>query len=60
MNLIAVKVHPAKISRLPFSRWREKVPKADEGGANVGEIACPGATLTRRALRADLSRRRER
>ncbi len=44
----------------PFSRWREKVPKADEGGASESDFARPTATLTRRALRAGLSRQRER
>jgi hypothetical protein len=44
----------------PFSRWREKVPEADEGGTSVEDFARSRATLTRRALRADLSRRRER
>ena len=44
----------------PFSRWREKVPKADEGGVSGGEFACSDTTLTRRAVRADLSRQRER
>jgi len=33
----------------PFSRWREKVPKADEGGTTEDDLACPAATLTRRA-----------
>jgi len=45
---------------LPFSRWREKVPKADEGGTTESVSARPNATLTRRAARADLSRQRER
>ena len=44
----------------PFSRWREKVPKADEGGTTEDDFAPPTATLTRRAARAGLSRRRER
>ena len=43
-----------------FSRWREKVPKAAEGGASGCDIARPGAILARCAARADLSRRRER
>jgi len=55
-------VTSARISakRAPFSRWREKVPKADEGGIAEDEFALPDATLTRGAARLDLSRRRER
>jgi len=34
--------------------------KADEGGRSGCHLACSSATLTRRAVRADLSRRRER
>ncbi len=45
---------------LPFSRWREKVPKADEGGTSEGDFILPSATLTRGATRLDLSRQRER
>src|SRR5512141_1376398 len=43
-------------SPLPFSRWREKVPKADEGGAAEDNITIPSATLTRAAPRLDPSR----
>jgi len=32
--------------RLPFSRWREKVPEADEGGTTASGFAWPSATLT--------------
>ena len=34
--------------------------KADEGGTSVCHLACSSTTLTRRALRSDLSRQRER
>ena len=44
----------------PFSRWREKVPKADEGGTTESQFVLPGTTLTRGAARLDLSRQRER
>ena len=44
----------------PFSRWREKAPKADEGGVAEDDTAIPSATLTRGASRLDLSRQRER
>ena len=43
-----------------FSRWREKVPKADEGGASDDVFALPGATLSRGATHLDPSRQRER
>jgi len=46
--------------RVPFSRWREKVPKADEGGTSEDNFVLPSATLTRGAARLDLSRQRER
>jgi len=29
----------SRFARSPFSRWREKVPEADEGGATEGTFA---------------------
>jgi len=49
-----------EVKLIAFSRWREKVTKADEGGRSGCHLACSSATLTRRAVRADLSRQRER
>lgn len=46
--------------RFSFSRWRENVAKADEGGGSDCRIARSGATLIREDARAELSRRRER
>ena len=43
----------------PFSRWREKVPKADEGGTADSNFVFPNASLTRGASRPDVSRQRE-
>jgi hypothetical protein len=46
--------HPSPVALFsafvfPFSRWREKVPKADEGGVSRGRCARSGTTLARRA-----------
>ena len=38
-----------------FSRWREKVPEADEGGATQNVVAAPTATLTRSRCAASAS-----